>query len=1319
MKKVLYLLLCALLLPVLCCAQAYRHIGIENNLSSRKVYAIQKDKTGYMWFLTHEGIDRYNGKDIKHYTLEFENNEISSLQDLNWLYTDSEGHLWEIGKRGRIFGYNPVRNQFELVYNLADKYDNGKITPISYSFVDSDDLIWLCGNDSVFVFNPATNQASGFDIDIPGSITYAIPFEKKQYFIGTNTGAYIAAWEGDALELKPIPSPLNLPIHINSLYYDTPSNLLFIGTFQRGLYVYNARTGKYTGSSENLFPDMTITCIKPVNENELLVATDGTGIYKLNTQNNNATPYMVADYNHNTTITGNNILDIYIDSEERVWIANYPVGVTIRDDRYSQYSWHTHSTESKQSLVNNRVNSIIEDSEGCLWFATNGGVSLYNPKNKTWQSFLHTMNEKNRVYLSICEVEPRVFYVGGYTSTIYKIDARNMPPRISKLDLFSSTATTPDKYIRSIIKDSKGDIWVGGLYNLRKLQPDENKITSYPGLSEITVLLEKDKDHLWVGSSTGLHLLNKKTGEYEHIDLPSPTSYIYSLYQTGDNKLYIGTNGSGFLIYNLTDASFTHYHRTNSPLISDNIYTILGHDSDKIVLSSESGLTRFLPAGGDFHNWTKEQGLVTTHFNPSSGVASRSGNLLFGSTEGVIEFHKDIQLPLTHSSKMVFGEFGLFYEPSYPGMPQSPLKNGINDTESIVLKYDQNIFSMRVSSINYDYPSNMLYSWKLEGFYDTWSAPSAENLIRFTNLDPGKYKLMVRSISNESRKVIEERSISIIIKSPYWRSFWAIVFYLGLFFTATVFVVRLITLRKEKKVSEDKFQFFINTAHDIRTPLTLVKAPLEEMGNTETFTSEGQRNMNTAMRNVNVLLRLTNNLINFEHTDIYSSKLFIAEYELNTLMNEIIKSFHTYASTKEIDFVYKSNFKFLNVWFDREKMDSIIRNVISNALKYTPTKGRVEVYATESAGHWSVEVRDTGIGIPASEKKRIFKDHFRGTNAINSKVTGTGMGMVLVGRLVKLHKGKIALRSVENQGTTIRISFPKGYNHFKQAHLASAFNKNTTVSEEFNIIPVLEQAPLQINRQGRKILVVEDNDELRNYLTQTLSSEYYIQTCENGKDALQIVKEYMPELIISDIMMPEMRGDEMCEILKKDIDTSHIPVILLTALNDERSILKGIQTGADEYIVKPFNIGILKATIANLLANRAILRNKFAAVDLERNEEEEACLNCTTDLDWKFMANLRTAVEENMTTPDFTVDTLSSLMNMSRTSLYNKIKVLTDTSPSDYIRLIRLKKAAELLKEGTYSVTEVADMTGFNDAKYFREVFKKHFNVSPSKYKEE
>ena len=610
----------------------------------------------------------------------------------------------------------------------------------------------------------------------------------------------------------------------------------------------------------------------------------------------------------------------------------------------------------------------------------------------------------------------------------------------------------------------------------------------------------------------------------------------------------------------------------------------------------------------------------------------------------------------------------------------------------------------------------ILYSWKIDGYHKEWTRPSQDNRIVVRNLPPGSYTLQIRTVSNEEKyKTYETRSIQIIITPPVWASMWAMVGYAILVVLIMIIIFRVIMLHKQKKISDEKTRFFINTAHDIRTPLTLIKAPLEEVVENHMVAEKALPHMNMALKNVNTLLQLTTNLINFERIDVYSSTLYVSEYELNSYMNDVCATFRKYAEMKRVRFVYESNFDYLNVWFDSDKMGSILKNILSNALKYTPENGSVCICACEEGNTWSIEVKDTGIGIPSSEQKKLFRNCFRGSNVVNLKVTGSGIGLMLVYKLVKLHKGKIHIQSVEHQGTCVQITFPKGNTHLHKAKFISPKTPNermdAVVLGGTSDLPVLE-AP-QIKTSLQRILVVEDNDDLRNYLVDMLMAGYNIQSCSNGKDALVIIKEFNPDLVISDIMMPEMSGDELCSAIKTSVEMSHIPVILLTALGDEKNILGGLEIGADAYITKPFSVGILKVTIKNILANRELLRQIYNSIE---NKEKHLPVNCTNTLDWKFIASVKECIEKNMGDLDFGVDVLSNQHHMSRTSFYNKLKALTGYAPADYIRMIRLQRAAQLLKQKEYTITEIAEIVGFSDAKYFREVFKKYYNVSPSKF---
>lgn len=1312
----------SLLFPLFCHAQIYKYIGVEEGLSHRRVYAINKDSKGYMWFLTHSGIDRYDGKNIKTYRLMDGAEELSSLNNLNWLHLDNKGQLWETGRKGRVFHYDAKSDRFCLVYKIPEENSSLPIL-VTHCFMDSNEVIWLCNDRHIYLYDINSLKVERLENRLNESIKGIIQIAPDRYFIGTEQGVHHARLKNGEMTLLPCDKLDNLNIEVNAMYFDKILRKLFIGTFQEGMYVYDMNMKTISRGAPGM-EEISILHLCPFEGNSLLLATEGAGIFRMNTTNYEAVPFIVPGQKGYAGLNSNTVPDIYIDHEQRIWIADYPFGVTLCDRRYSSYDWIRSMDGNPQSLVDNKVNVIMEDTEEDLWYGTSDGISLYSRHTGKWHTFFapetNETYRKDQIYITLCEVKPGIVWAAGYGSDILQIDKHRLSVRLLDISEMETEKVRPEKYICQIIKDSQGNVWLGGYYNLKCFDSTLRHVRQYHGLHFITALVEKDAQYMWIGTAVGVFLLDKATGELERLELPVKANYINALSQDANGKLYIATNGYGLLVYDSKEDNFCHYITTNSSLISNNIYSVLFTPDSIAIMSTEKGLSAFIPSKQMFHNWTKDQGLMPSNFNPQAGVIRRNGNLVFGSSNGAVEFNRKINIPERKTSRMVFHDFRILYQSVNPSTEDSPLTNDIDSVKVLRLKSSQNTFSLGISSINFDYPSNILYSWKLEGFYDEWSQPDRQDIISFTNLYSGNYKLYVRAISNEdSGLVLEERSIDIIIEKPIWLSWWAIGLYMLLFISGCAAVIHFLSLKKQRKLSEEKVRFFINTAHDLRTPITLIKAPLEDIDSKETLSREARLNLQTALRNTNSLLRMTTNLINLERINMYASELYVAEYDLDAFMTETIEAFRAYAAVKEVELKYMRNFSDLHVWFDRDKMDSILKNLISNAIKYTHAGGSVTVSVKETIRSWVVEVIDTGIGIPENEQHKLFRYFFRATNAINSKLVGSGIGLMLVKKLVNMHQGYISWESTEGVGTTVRVSLPKGKKHLKNACFISDKIEQDTciVSDKEESSPTLQDEFSQLDEDRCRLLIVEDNDELRHYLKRALSDLYQVQTCANGKEALYIVRIYLPHLILSDVMMPDMGGNELCAAIKSDIETSHIPVLLLTALNDEKNILKGLQTGADEYITKPFNLEILRTIIANTLAARATLRAKYGSInELEKDETVVEMTGELGPLDWKFIKEVNADIEKNLQKTDYNIDALSASLCMSRTSFYNKIKALTELAPSEYVRLIRLKHAARMLKDGTYNITEIAERTGFSDPKYFREVFKKYYKVAPSQY---
>ena len=557
--------------------QIYKYIGLEDGLNNQKIYHIQKDRRGYMWFLTQEGIDRYDGKHIKHYNFSDDNMTLDSRIALNWLYMDNRNVLWVIGQKGRIFRYDSQHDKFELAYVHPELIRNKSQAFLNYGYLDKNDRIWLCCKDSITWYDTHTGTVLHMSVPVDGEITTIEQTDGNHFFIGTGSGLFRAGIEEGKLKVIPDEALESIaPVH--ELYYHAVSKQLFVGNYKEGILIYDmGGTGKIISCQ---FPNhVEINQIAALNAHELLVATGGRGVYKLDVNTYMSEPYITADYGSYNGMNGNNINDVYVDEEDRIWLANYPTGITIRNNRYGSYDLIRHSLGNTRSLVNDQVHDVVEDSDGDLWFATSNGISFYQTDTKEWRSFFSSFdpvpNDENHIFLALCEVSPGVMWAGGYTSGIYKIEKKK-GFKVTYLSPAAIAGVRPDQYMYDIKKDSGGDIWSGGYYHLKRINLDTKNVRLYPGVSSITTIQEKDDRLMWIGTRMGLYLLDKESGIYRYIDLPVESPYICALYQREDGILYIGTRGAGLLVYDINKKKFIHQYRTdNCALISDNIYTIL------------------------------------------------------------------------------------------------------------------------------------------------------------------------------------------------------------------------------------------------------------------------------------------------------------------------------------------------------------------------------------------------------------------------------------------------------------------------------------------------------------------------------------------------------------------------------------------------------------------------------------------------------------------------------------------------------------------------------------------------------------------------
>lgn len=1320
MKRLLILLY--LLVSIVAQAQTFKHIGINDGLSHRHVYSIKQDNKGYVWLLTHEGVDRFNGSEYKHYNFYQQDHKLNTSIYLKSLFYTSDNILWQLGSNGQVFKYNDKSDQFDLVYNYP--MEQGKVSILDFGHIDNEGHIWLGNKGNIQIYNYKNRKNIAISQHPLYVSTSIAELGDNTYAIGTYQGIYFSKIENDSLKLIQIEGDnllKKLPTHIDFLHYHKGNNKLIIATLKDGVYTYNFSNKELS----NLFKinNTSVNQITDFNDDEVLIATSGAGVYKLNLSTDDFEPYIIADYSSHEGMNGNNIKDIFIDNEGQIWMANYPVGVTVCEKEQSSYKWIKHVLNDKQSLIHDEVNYLLQDSDGDIWFATTNGISIYNIKQKRWVSLLSSYSKyslaNNYMFISICEVRPGVVWVGAYNSGIYEINKHTKTVNLINDNTNLTESSQPDRQIKAMLSDSDGNVWVGGQFNLRQIDYKTKSTRYYNDLSLITSIAEKDSTDIWIGTAKGLFLLNKQTGKFQQIQLPGTTSFINTLHQGANDNLYIGTN-EGLYIFIASTGTFKHLHKENSNLITNNIRSIVSdRDNPVVYLAYEKGIAKLYLNNFEIRNWTKDQNLPTSSFSLGAAIQLKSGDFIFGSINGALLFDQEYQIPHEYNTKLVLEELIVNQNRITPSGYNNILSTSLDDTDEITLAHNENNFAIKVGSINFKYPSNISYTWILDGLYDKWSYPSSTNQFVFTNLSPGQYEFKIKAISNEDGSTLQERALIINIKQPIWWSLLAKVIYILLIGLVVYKSILYLSSRYKKQIVDSTKQFYYNTAHDIKVPLKLIKEPIEEIKEKEALSKEGYENIRVILRNLNVLLAQNDNVINYERMERDKNQLYLSEHNLNHYLTKIISLSTPIADIKKITLEYNNSItnQDLEVWFDKTKVDTIFSNLINDCINRSNDNETIHINLNLENLQWIVSVRYLGEAL-TEEQLQLIQHEDSINEAIYQQRSDAQkeLALSLICKLVQIHKGEITIINSENE-VKISISFPLyiepiNLPNNQMPKVEAPKNKELVDAEKKTILADSEN----FTTSKPQVLVVEDNKELLRELLNELRDSYDLSIVDSGEKALSFAKEKRPDIVISKMYLQDMKGTELSFKIKSNIETSHISVVLLTEKNDEKHIIKGLENGADEFVLKPFNYRILKASMANLLANKKRLRGQYANLEMQESID---CAHCSTNLDWTFIASVKEKVEEHMADPDFNIDKLCALLSMSRTSFYNKLKDLTEQSPSDFIRFIKLKQAANLLVNSEYSISEIADMTGFNDAKYFREVFKKHFNMTPSKYAKE
>ncbi|MEL7118096.1 MAG: ATP-binding protein [Bacteroidota bacterium] len=1300
-------------LPTTMFAQKFVNVGIEDGLSSHQAYDVVQDKNGFTWVSTRIGYDRFDGEEVVHYKYPDPASPALSPTHRMSFRTNPEGSLWSFDVRGMVYSFVESQNKFQHVFSLQDSLqENIRLLDM---FID--EHIWLCTDRGLLSYSSSNNRFKEINAFKDQIVYFFSPTSKCNYIVICSGG--IVEYNNCTGSTQNIHSwnEKELKYNITSSLWNPSTNELWLGSKHGDVLIYNLPTKQLINLSNRIseLPRVPINGIVQSADNAIYLGSDGGGIFKID----DITKRLLANYREDEdvphTLIGNGIQDLYLSNAGDLYFASFTGGLNILIDEEDGFEIISHEVNNQNSLRNNVVNNILEDIDGDMWYATNNGVSCHLIKSGKWIHFLDGLSNVGNVFLSLHQFNDKQIMAGSYGKGLFIIDKRKGVIKQIFPGKDNLNQASRSDCIVNILKDSKGRIWMGETFSDLVIYTPDSASYDYLPIVGVNSIEEKDEETVFVGSPSGVWEVDINTLEYKKLPLVkrgTQNIFVNSLnYNQKNQTLWIATTGRGLVKWNVNTKEMEVLNESNG-FPSNHIYAVLFHGDDIIWASSENGLIRYYVSNGTIENFSIKDGLSDKAFYKNSKYKSSSGKFYFGSYKGVTYFDPEKIESKEEKAQIYLEELFINNKRVYAHEKESPLNEALNQVKDLTLKHSQHSFSIGFTAITSVNSGKIKYSWKLEGQDEDWTIPSYNKRANYTNVPEGDFKFQLRAISSRSAQIIDERLINIKVKPAIWNTLFAKFLMALLMIFIIAMILRHIRVSNSKKLSDEKIQFFINTAHDVKTPLTLASAPLGDLQKSRNLNEHDQYLVNLSKSHVERLSKAVNQLLDFQKSDMGKSQLVLTKVDIIQLLEDRYAYFNQLAELKNITLEYTPKLKVLEEWIDLSKIEKVLNNLLSNALKYTNEGGKVSINLNVRKSSWEIAVEDDGIGIPKKAQNELFKRYYRGENAINSKIAGTGIGLLLVKKYVQLHKGKLTFESVENKGSKFIVSFKRGRKHYGPE---ASFINSSIRSEITNGIQVKSQPKPVRHKDTRNkvnLLVVEDNDKLREYLDNALSTEYCVYTAPNGKIALEIARKYNPEIIVSDIGMPELDGIELTNLLKNEFETSHIPIILLTAYNEKKDIIKGLKSGADDYISKPFDTSILLARIENIILNRQKIKERFISSSYDSRSDG----HLVSQRDQEFIERAIALVEKHISEDTLSKDFFAKKMLVSPSLLYKKLKALTGQSPSEFVKVIKLKKALSLLKEGEHSIQEVANLTGFSDAKYFSTSFKKFYGKPPSTF---
>lgn len=1339
MRKIFVLWL--LLLPVVSLAQPYtvKQLGIEKGLSNNYVVSIAQDKQGFLWFATEEGLNKFDGTRF----ITYLKNEDLTRQgitgnELNCLLDDPQDSILWIGtQRAGLNAYDYVNNTF-LCYRHDDENPESLITDdVTKIVAATDGNLWITTYwRGVDYFDKKAGKFIHYNTQtVPGLASDNIwsvvdGGDGKLYMGHVHHGFSVLSLKDKKVKnfMYDPEDPVSLPGNgVTCIYKDLSGNI-WLGT-DRGLALFNPEAENFIHfhHSEDGVPH-TVFDIRQFDGNKLWIAMEFGGIAILDlTQRMFLSPDQVRfqyikEGDDEYSLSNSTVRCLFQDSFKNVWAGMWGGGINFLSHESSYFNVYSYSPiqHSGSSLNNKTASSVCVARDGKLWIGTDGGGINVFDKGKRVAVYKEETGDltDNSIQAALCDSEGNLWF-GSFMGGVDFYDVKKK----SFHQIFPKDKTGED--VRALYEDAEY-VWIGtsnGIYKVRL--HDKGIADHYTVENNLVRCISKDNlNRLWIGTfGGGLGVFDEHFQCVKLFNVTSlfPSNTINTVYMDSQNRMWIGT-GEGLVCFPSSQSWDYKVYRSEEGLSNVHIRAITEDNHGNIWVSTNKGISCYIAVKNSFYNYGRWDGVPIVGFMSGSVTHDYDGNIYFGSLNGLCRFNPEMVLAKREAPSAIMTGLRIFVPISERKSEEKMIE--LHGCPAVRLSYMQNNFSVTFNIQNYALADQVEYAYMLKGLENSWYTVTDPNNVTFRNIPPGNYCFQVKTRIRNQEWADEIASLDIRIDPPVWLTWWAKLFYILSGVSVLYFILHaykkkldmesLYELEKknheqEQELNNERLRFYTNITHELRAPLTLILGPLEDMQKSNSLSGKDSQKISVIHQSAIRLLNLINQILEFRKTETQNKKLCVSRDNLAALVHEIGLKYKELNRKPEIDFCLEIEQEDMSLFFDKEVVTIILDNLISNAIKYTE-KGTITLglhqVVRNNIHHTEISVSDTGFGIAPDALPHIFDRYYQ--EGSEHQASGTGIGLALVKNLVVLHEGEIRVESSLNVGSTFYVSLltDNTYPHVLHADSTEKTSDEKDEKEE-NIEPV---------HSGKRILlIVEDNRDICDYIVESFSDDFEVRTAANGEQGLEQALGCIPDIIVSDIMMPVMNGIVMCRKLKEDLRTSHIPIILLTAKDSLQDKEEGYQVGADSYLTKPFSATLLHSRIHNLLESRKLLAERFNTNSI-LIDKRAAVTESMNKLDNEFLEKINKLIEDRLSSEKIDIGYLSDAMCMSNSTLYRKMKALTGLSTNEYIRKIKMQYAERLLLEGKYNISEVAFKVGINSTVYFRQCFKDEFGMAPSDY---